>query len=68
MLLGLMGVSRLPHSSTFCRFMKSAGINQARGAGSDHGRALGTGVAYSGDRPEKDIDIDTTVETNYGQI
>jgi len=69
MLLGLMGVSRLPHISTFWRFMKSVGINQARslvrimaGLRERAWHTLGM------DLKRIHIDIDTTVETIYGQI
>ena len=69
MLLGLMGVKRLPHISTFWRFLKSVGINQARtlvrmmaGVRERAWHTLGM------DLKRIHIDIDTTVETIYGQI
>lgn len=69
MLLGLLGVSRLPHVSTFWRYMKSAGINQAhalvRIMAALRERAW---HALGLDLKRIYIDIDTTVEPIYGQI
>ena len=69
MLLGLLSVRRLPAISTFLRFMKSMRINQApalvRIRAGLRERAWHT-VAI--DLKRIHIDIDTTVETIYGQI
>ncbi len=69
MLLGLLGVYKLPHISTFWRYMKSVGINQAhalvRIMAALRERAWHS-LGY--DLKRIHIDIDTTVETIYGQI
>lgn len=69
MLLGMLSVERLPAVSTFWRYLRSLGINQAR--------VLVGIMAVLRERAWKSlailfehihIDIDTTVETVYGEI
>jgi len=69
MLLGILGVKRLPAVSTFWRYLRSLGINQAR--------VLIKIMAALRERAWKSlginlkqihVDIDTTVETVYGEI
>ena len=69
MVLGVMGVDKLPAVSTFWRYVRSLGINQAR--------VLIKIMAVLRERAWKSlgivhtqvhIDIDTTVETVYGAI
>jgi len=69
MICGLLDVAKLPVISTFWRFLRSMGYNQARSLLRISG-ILRTrvwelcGIAYS----EISIDIDTTVTTVYGEI
>jgi hypothetical protein len=69
MLLGILGVEQLPAVSTFWRYLRSLGINQAR--------VLIKIMAALRERAWKSlgitlkqihVDIDTTVETVYGAI
>jgi hypothetical protein len=69
MLLGILGVKQLPAVSTFWRYLRSLGINQARGLikimaalRERAWKSLGINLK------QIHIDIDTTVETVYGEI
>ena len=69
LLLGLLGVSKLPDMSTFWRYLHSVGINQAgamvRLMAALRERAWQT---LNLELRRVHVDIDTTVETVYGQI
>jgi hypothetical protein len=68
MIVGILGGEKLPHISTFWRYMKSIGINQAnallRIIAALRERAW---HALGYDLKSIYIDIDTTVETIYGE-
>ena len=69
MLVGILGGQQLPHISTFWRYLKSIGINQAKALlrimAAVRERAW---HALGYDLKSIEIDIDTTVETIYGEI
>jgi hypothetical protein len=68
MLVGILGGKKLPHISTFWRYMKSIGINQAKALlrimAALRERAW---HALDYDLKRIEIDIDTTIETIYGK-
>jgi hypothetical protein len=69
MLCGIFGVEKLPHVSTFWRYLNSLGINQAKPllkiAAAIRERVWAhCGLAFK----TIHIDIDTTVETVYGDL
>ena len=68
MLCAMIGVDKLPHATTFWRYVDSLGINQAEPllkiAASMRERVWAhCGLKF----PRIHIDIDTTVETVYGE-
>jgi hypothetical protein len=69
MVLGILNLKKLPVVSTFWRYLKSLAINQANSLLGLNGELLGEAwVGLQRKLKSIHIDIDTTVETVYGDI